>query len=140
LEEIQRILSRLKRGLRQVSDDHRLEAVERYRKAFDGLNKRAPTDGGIHDLIHYPGQNPATTSEDIVPLVGYAIDHGLCIEIDYKSDGQGNGTRRMVEPVSEDHAMLYAYCRSRKGDRVFRLQKIEFARLTGERAQHAKGS
>ncbi len=140
LDEIQRILSRLKWGLRKVSDDHRHEAVERYRRAFHTLNKRAPADRGIHDLIHYPGQNPATTSEDIVSLVGYAIDHGLCIEIDYESDGQGSDARRIVEPVSEDHAMLYAYCRARKGDRVFRLKRIDFARLTGERAQHANGS
>jgi len=140
LDEIQRVLGRLRRGLRSVSDDHRLEAINRYRTAFQALNKRAPTDGGLHDLIHYPGQNPATTLDEIVSLVGYAIDHGLCIEIDYETEGLSDGDRRVVEPVSEDHAMLYAYCRSRRGDRVFRLQKISFARLTGERAQHAKGS
>ena len=68
-------------------------------------------------------------------MMGYAIDRRLCVEIGYGPESEDGPDGRLVEPFSEDHAMLYAYCRSRRGDRVFRLDRIRFARLTSERAQ-----
>ena len=135
LEEVDHLIQRLRRGLRQVSDQHREEALSRYRKAFDRLFGSPPPDEGLQNLLHYPGENPTTCPAEICSLVGYAIDHRLCVEIGYGSEEAG---RRTVEPFSEDHAMLYAFCRDRKGDRVFRQNKILFARLTGERFQRDK--
>jgi len=130
LEDIAHLLSRLRRGLRQVPDQHREEASEHYEGAFKSISTKPGPDEGLRDLLLYQGVNPASTAEEVRPLLGYAIEHRLCVELTY---GPEEAERRIVEPASEDPAMLYAYCRSRRGDRVFRLDKVHLARLTGER-------
>ena len=132
-EEMAILLKRLRRGLRQVSDQRRQEALSRYLNAFESLFRTPPADGGMPDLLRFPGANPATGPSEIRFLVGYAIDHRLCVEIDYGAEGQKGAGRRLLQPLSEDHAMLYAFCRDRNGDRVFRVDKIRSARLTGDR-------
>ena len=129
-EEMGHLLKRLRRGLRRVPDQHRQEAISRFRKAFEGAAEVHRPDNGMRDLLHYTGENPASQPSDIRPLIAYAIDHRLCVELGCGSD---QAARRTVEPVSEGPTMLYAFCRDRKGDRVFSLDKIHFARLTGER-------
>ena len=129
-EEMGHLLKRLRRGLRRVPDRRRQEAISRYRKVFEDAADASGADNGMRDLLHYSGDNPASQPSEIRPLIGYAIDHRLCVELDYGSE---QVVRRTVEPVSEGPTMLYAFCRDRKGDRVFRLDKIHFARLTGER-------
>ena len=85
----------------------------------------------MRHLLHYRGENPATSQPGVRQLLGYAADHRLCVEIAYGEEAEPE--KRLVEPVSEDHAMLFAYCRARKGDRVFKLEKIRHARLTAQR-------
>ena len=57
------------------------------------------------------------------------------VEIDY-GDRHGNASRRVVEPaalvVSADIWYLVGHCRLRDDIRVFRVDRIESARLTGE--------
>lgn len=129
LKEINPLVQRFRRSLRQVSDKHREEAIFRYKKNFDKLFQVIPLNNSLPALLDYPGKNPTTCQTEIRSLVEYAIDYKLCIEIKY---GSQKTDRRIVEPFSSDHAMIYAFCRNRKNDRVFRLNKILFARLTGE--------
>ncbi|MDA0747803.1 MAG: helicase-associated domain-containing protein, partial [bacterium] len=115
LEDIHLLLRRLRRGLRKIPEQERQSLLSRYGDAFESLFRRPPSDEGIHDMLHFPGENPASRAEDIRALIEYAIDHRLCIEITYDPEQSQPPDSRIVEPVSEDHAMLYAYCRSRKG-------------------------
>jgi predicted DNA-binding transcriptional regulator YafY len=86
-------------------------------------------------LLRYAGTNPATESNAMRTLIDYAINHQLRVEIAYGSSERDG--HRIIEPFSEDLTMLYAFCQTRRGDRVFRLDKIFFARLTGERFQRS---
>ncbi|MCZ6634021.1 MAG: helicase-associated domain-containing protein [bacterium] len=135
-ETLDYVISRFRRGLRRVPDQGRQEALARYGKDFESLGKPAQSDeSGLQDLLQYTGANPSSQATEIRPLVEYAIDHRLCVEIIYHVKGETS--ERTIEPFSEDHAMLYAFCQTRKGDRVFRMDKIQSARLTGQKFQRA---
>jgi hypothetical protein len=133
LEELSYLISRLKRPLRRAPYEPRQQAEERYRQTFE--QRKPDHREGLEDLLRYAGTNPATESNAMRTLIGYAINHQLRVEIAYGSS-KGDG-HRIIEPFSEDLTMLYAFCQTRRGDRVFRLDKIFFARLTGERFQRA---
>ena len=128
-ENLTPLLRRLRRGLRQVPDGHREAAEARYRAAFAECHVAGTEDNGSDAVHSYTGRNPASDEKAVRKLVSYAIDHKLWVEIDYPSEKLENNPPRIVEPVSEDHAMVYGYCRLRRGDRVFRLDKIRSARL-----------
>lgn len=135
-ETLNHLISRFRRGLRRVSDQGRQQALARYSKDFESLGKPAQSDeSGLQDLLQYTGANPSSQAAEIRSLVEYAIDHRLCVEMIYHVKGETS--ERTVEPFSEDHAMLYAFCQARKGDRVFRMDKIQSARLTGQKFQRA---
>ena len=134
-EEVSHLIQRLRRGLRQVPDDHRQNAADLYKGLFDYPFAKSVPDDGLQDLERYSGENPTSDAKAIRSLIGFGIDHNLCIEIGYGHEQEDHSNRRIVEPFSEDHAMLYAYCRERRGDRVFKLDKILFARLTSNRFQ-----
>ncbi len=124
------LLSRLKRALRQFPDrQRRIDAASRYRKAFQELRRPSAGESGVQDLLRYVGQNPASDPVDIRAMVRYAIDHRLCVEIHYPSID----VRHVIEPVAEDPTTLYAISPERRGDRIFRIEKVGLARLTGER-------
>ncbi len=127
--ELDHLLSRLRRGLRQLPDQQRLDARSRYERAFEKLLRPASGDTGVHDLLRYAGKNPSSDPKEIRSMFRYAIDHHLCLEIHYPSID----ARRVIEPAAEDPTMLYAFCRERNGDRVFRIEKVGLARLTGDR-------
>jgi hypothetical protein len=136
LETVQHIIRRFKRALRQSPDAPREEAASRYNTLFHALlNPPKNREEGLEELLRFTGPNPSTVSEEVKAIIAYAIDHELCAEIAYGNDA--DAPKRIIEPFSEDHAMLYAFCRERKGDRVFRTDKIHFARLTGEFFQRA---
>ena len=133
--DVGRLLRRLRVSLRRIPDRHRQTALKRYRKTIEVQDRDTDADRARQDLLRYDGENPATRPSDVRSMVGYAIDRKLCVEIGYGPETEGGPEDRLVEPFSEDHAMLYAFCRARRGDRVFRLDRIHFARLTAERAQ-----
>ncbi|MDQ7904847.1 helicase-associated domain-containing protein [Phytohabitans sp. ZYX-F-186] len=56
-------------------------------------------------------------------LIG-AVSQGTPIEISY-TDGEGESTRRVVEPAELDGPKLSAWCRLRDDERVFLLSRIE---------------
>ena len=133
--DVGRLLRRLRTALRQVPDGQRQTAAKRYRRAIEVQDRDTDADRARQDLLRYDGENPATRPSDVRSMVGYAIDRNLCVEIGYGPESGDGPESRLLEPFSEDHAMLYAFCRTRRGDRVFRLDRIRFARLTAERAQ-----
>ncbi|MDP6776150.1 MAG: helicase-associated domain-containing protein, partial [Candidatus Latescibacteria bacterium] len=133
--EVGGLLRRLRVALRRVPDRHRQSALTRFRRAIETQRRDTDTDRARQDLLKYDGENPTTRPPEVRTMMGYAIDRRLCVEIGYGPESEDGPDGRLVEPFSEDHAMLYAYCRSRRGDRVFRLDRIRFARLTSERAQ-----
>ncbi|BCB85014.1 hypothetical protein Psuf_023270 [Phytohabitans suffuscus] len=56
-------------------------------------------------------------------LIG-AVSQGTPIEISY-TDGEGESTRRVIEPAELDGPKLSAWCRLRDDERVFLLSRIE---------------
>jgi predicted DNA-binding transcriptional regulator YafY len=70
-------------------------------------------------------------------VVGDAVRTGRVVNIDYV-DGQGELTRRAIEPMAmgrdRDRWLVFAWCRLRHDGRVFRLDRIQDARLTKETA------
>ncbi|HET8620447.1 MAG TPA: WYL domain-containing protein [Acidimicrobiales bacterium] len=71
-------------------------------------------------------------------VVEHAVVRSRVVAIDYR-DRHGAATRREVEPVAlvggrDDAWYLVGHCRLRNGERVFRLDRVEAAALTGEPA------
>jgi predicted DNA-binding transcriptional regulator YafY len=71
-------------------------------------------------------------------VVEHAVVRSRVVAIDYR-DRHGAATRREVEPVAlvggrDDAWYLVGHCRLRDGERVFRLDRVEAATLTGETA------
>ncbi len=129
-EDLSRLLKRLRRSLGSISEGDCHDAVNDYNKTFESLVRGGQPRDGIKALVQYPGANPATGEADIRSLIGYAIDHRLCLEIDYLPERNVTATPRSIEPIFEDHGVLYGYCRHRKGERTFRIERIRSARLT----------
>jgi hypothetical protein len=139
LETIHHLLRRFKRALRQSPDAPRIEAATRYHDILQAVFKPAKNrEDGLEELLRFTGPNPSTDPAEIKTIIAYAMAHELCAEIAYGHDAYA--PKRIIEPFSEDHAMLYAFCRERKGDRVFRTDKIHFARLTGEYFKRASSA
>ncbi len=128
-EELERLLKRLRRSLRSIPHSDCRGAVDDYSKTFESLFSGGRSRDGIQALIHYPGTNPATGEADIRSLIGYAIDHCLCLEIEYHAERNATASSRSIEPIFEDHGVLYGFCRHRKGERTFRIERIRSARL-----------
>jgi predicted DNA-binding transcriptional regulator YafY len=88
--------------------------------------------GRIHLFPHASDDRRATAR-----VIEEAILRSLVVEIDYE-DQHGAATSRLVEPLalagSGEAWYLVGYCRLRKDERVFRLDRIGGARLTGETA------
>jgi predicted DNA-binding transcriptional regulator YafY len=78
-----------------------------------------------------PSRNEAISS------IEQAIVDGRVLELDYE-DKDGSRTVRAVEPfgltATEDNWYLMAWCRLRRGGRVFRFDRIHRATVTDELA------
>ena len=123
------LLRQLKRTLRRSPSDPLEESRQKYGEAFSGAVQRIRESDGRAVKNAFPGTNPASKEKDIRTLIDYAIENRMLVKLGY---GDRNHQDRIVEPTSEDDEMLYAYCRSRKGDRVFRVDRIVQAELTDE--------
>ncbi len=137
-EDLDRLLKRLRRSLRGIPDSECRDALDDYCRTFEALFSGPPSRDGIQALVQYPGINPATVAADIRCLIEYAIGHRLCLEIDYRAERGANTSSRSIEPIFEVDGVLYGFCRQRKGERMFRLDRIRNARLTGERRSYTE--
>ena len=135
IENVRHVITRLKRAMQQAPDDTRISAVQRYRTAFDQAYTHPQRGDGLEDLLRFSSPNPGTLPADIHTIIHYAINHRLRVEIAYGPTPEA--PRRAIEPFSEDQTMIYAFCHARNGERVFRRDKIHFARLTGERCHRS---
>jgi hypothetical protein len=63
-----------------------------------------------------------TTSQRLL-LIG-AVSQGTAVEISY-TDGEGESSRRVIEPTELDGPKLSAWCQLRDDERVFLLPRIE---------------
>jgi hypothetical protein len=83
-----------------------------------------------------PGAPPGevvTGTEAIHSLMEQAMDEGLEVEIEYQSSASRETLCRVIWPWYVSHSKVEAYCRLREEDRDFKLNRIRWARLTGER-------
>jgi predicted DNA-binding transcriptional regulator YafY len=80
----------------------------------------------------------AERTTEIRSAIEEAVSRRQVVALRYH-DGQGNASRREVEPQlivrSSDHVFLVAWCRERSALRWFRTDRIESAEPTGETAQ-----
>ena len=123
------LIRQLKRSLRRSPSAPLEEAREKYAGAFESAVKQIRESDGRAVQNAFQGASPASEEKDIRTLIDYAIENRMRVKLGY---GDTNHQSRIVEPTSEDEQMLYAYCRSRKGDRVFRVDRIIQAELTDE--------
>lgn len=76
------------------------------------------------------------TYSDHLNQLESALDAHLCIQIDYVTR-QGERSARIVEPhllvLKQNIWYIYAYCRTRKDFRLFRLSRIAKLSFTGEK-------
>ncbi len=123
------LVRQLKRSLRRSPSEPLEAAREKYAGAFDTAVKQIRESDGRAVKNAFQGSSPALEEKEIRSLIDYAIENRMRVKLSY---GDRNHQDRIVEPTSEDEQMLYAYCRSRKGDRVFRVDRIIQAELTDE--------
>lgn len=123
------LIRQLKRSLRRSPSEPLEKARAKYADAYAGAVNQIRESDGRAVKNAFQGATPASEEKDIRNLIDYAIENRVRVKIGY---GDRNHQDRIVEPTSEDDQMLYAYCRSRKGDRVFRVDRIVQAELTDE--------
>ena len=129
-EDLKRLLKRFRRSLRSIPDSESHGALNDYCRSFESLFRGGSSRDDIQALSQYQGANPAAGEDDVSRLIEYAIDHRLCLEINYIAERNAKSTSRSIEPILVDHGVLYGFCRQRKGERPFRLDRIQSARLT----------
>jgi hypothetical protein len=127
--DIEHLSRRLRRSLRAAPAEQLDRLRDRYGKAFARVATAAPAADGPRKLSLFDGANPADTPDGLRSLLGYAIENRLCVRLFY---GAPTLPERIVQPASDDDQMLYAFCRARRGDRVFRYDRIRRAELTAE--------
>ncbi|MDF0530276.1 WYL domain-containing protein [Tsukamurella sp. 8F] len=75
-------------------------------------------------------------NERVAAVVGDAITRRTALELEY-ADASGTRTTRTVEPIGllagGGHWYLIAWCRERRSERGFRMDRISAARATAER-------
>jgi hypothetical protein len=123
------LIRQLKRSLRRSPSEPLEKAREKYSEIFGTAVKQIRESDGRALKNAFHGSSPASEEKEIRSLIEYAIENRMRVKLSY---GDRNHQDRIVEPTSEDEQMLYAYCRSRKGDRVFRVDRIIQAELTDE--------
>jgi hypothetical protein len=123
------LLRQLKRSLRRSPSEPLEKARPKYDEAYQAAINQIRESDGRAVRNAFQGTSPASDEKDIRSLIDYAIENRVLVRLGY---GDRNHQERIVEPTSEDDQMLYAYCRSRKGDRVFRVDRIVQADLTDE--------
>ena len=127
--DITHLAQRLRRVLRRTPGESIGSRTEAHADLFERIIDQVRESDGSTTLAEFTGPNPASENDDIMSVVDFAIRRKLCLRLEYGAQGNGD---RVVQPTSEDEKMLYAYCRNRKGDRVFRLDRIHRVELLGE--------
>lgn len=112
----------------QWADEH-VEALLNQRRAAIAEGKKRKSG--------YSGPNPATQPGDREKLLRFAHAAELKVEIAYDVGAHGKPVARTVTPLSVDSHYLDAYCHQKRGERLFRLDRIESVRLLDEAAAPA---
>lgn len=120
-------------GLRMLRDS----ADDAQREVIDGaLSKvEAAVGGAVQDAvdIHVEHIDPGLLS-----TVRQALEAGQRLEIDYATQSRDERAHRQVDPLrlftSQGHQYLEAWCLREQDVRVFRLDRMSSAVLTGEPA------
>ena len=129
-EDLERLRKRVRRSLQGIPDSECRNAFDDCCRSFETLFRGGPYRDDIQALSGYTGANPATGEGDISRLIEYAMEHRLCLEIVFTTERSAKTTSRSIEPILADDGVLYGFCRHRKGERPFRIDRIERARLT----------
>lgn len=99
-----------------------------------GLAKLAGVLGG--DATESVDVDLGPAEDEVFATVQDAVAERQALAIDYYGYGRDERTERVVEPhrlyAHEGHWYLAAYCRRAGGDRMFRVDRIRRATLTGE--------
>jgi len=102
-------------------------------------SRRRPRKAFIHQLLEEEKKprfeeeelyfsNPAYDEDEIEEMLNFAIEKELKVKIHYTSE-DGSTTLRVIEPQGIYGRMISAYCHLREANRVFRLDRIDYAEL-----------
>jgi len=76
----------------------------------------------------FNGPNPATETDDVRDMIDFAIDNEFEVEIEYLKASRDLVTE-LIAPESLERDRLYAHCRTRDAYSVYRVERIQQARL-----------
>jgi len=97
------------------------DATAKYKKQVTKLIANQPRTASKYE---FEGPNPATTEEDIMNMVDFALDHDMELDIVYLKTNQEEVTER-IEPESFNGGKLYAFNPKRDSYSVYRLNRIK---------------
>jgi predicted DNA-binding transcriptional regulator YafY len=111
-------------------------AATKIRRGLPAATATATAD--LCSRIRLTAPKPPGVDRRILGVLEDAVAGAIVVRIEY-TDGDGVGTRREVEGAgflgaSDGWWYLGAWCRLRQDRRLFRLDRISWATLTGERA------
>jgi proteasome accessory factor C len=138
-----RLAEYFERPLRLTSSEAvALLAAGRTLLAVPGSDDTGPLATALTKLEQALGANGALTVDvggtDRLERLTAAARDGEQLELDYYSAARDELTTRVVDPIRVFHAVgawyLAAYCHRAGADRLFRVDRIQDARPTGERA------
>jgi hypothetical protein len=78
-----------------------------------------------------PGE-PVYGQESILAMLTEAEECGFEVEMEYRGLARGETTIRTVRPLTVSAGRMEAFCLLRQDERVFNLDRITWARFTGE--------
>lgn len=89
----------------------------------------------LEDQSHLPSPEPGEPvygQEAIVALLSEAEECGFEVEMEYRGLARGETTIRTVRPLLVNSIRMEAFCLLRQDERVFNVDRITWARFTGE--------
>ncbi|MBI5155201.1 helicase-associated domain-containing protein, partial [Candidatus Poribacteria bacterium] len=111
----------------EAASETRVEDVKKeYSKQISHLVSNAVPRGP--SKYNFDGPNPATSTSDIRRMIDFAIENEFEIEIRYMKANQEEVVE-LIAPESLERDRLYAHCRTRDAYSVYRVDRIQQAKL-----------
>jgi len=134
-EETAVVLSALKSYNADIPSEQLSKAIEKLSiRGSSGESNMSVSSGNL--IIDDSSWGSTDANNNMIKVLGKAVNESYLTEINYH-DRNGNSSVRIVEPhrlvLKQGLWYLYAYCRTKRDFRLFKIGRIEYADVKNEK-------